>query len=225
MAPAVIDRSDHGAINSIGEVLASSTPLFAFEFDRVFGLVAPMSTIGINMLHQAKNRLDGKTYGSILLSQESFIANSNLPIPDPKKFFASLQNCFVRASFKCRENDSDVTKNGTHQTMILESDLQQFFKSLFNKGNFISDPFFHFPYPSLLVTSANTSGTPVITTIEEMTSFAREKEIPMIVTTGHSGKSKGSFPIIDFSTTPFNIARPGIRGQELLDIAKSLFEN
>jgi len=103
--------------------------------------------------------------------------------------------------------------------------LQQFFKSLFNKGNFISDPFFHFPYISFLVTSANISGTPVITTIEEMTSFAREKEIPMIVTTGHSVKPKGSFPIIDSSTTPFTIARPGIRDQELLEISKSLFEN
>ena len=223
MSPTVIDWSDHGAINCIGEVLTSSTPLFAFEFDRVYALVAPMSTIGINMLHHAKNRLDGKTYGSILLSQESFIANSNLPIPDPKKFFASLQNCFVRASFKYRENDSDVTKNGTHQTMILENPLHKFFQTLHHDSSINLEPFFQHAYPSFLVTSANISGTPVITTIEEMTSFAREKEIPIIVKTGLSGQFKGSFPIIDFTTTPFTIARAGIRDNELLEISKSLF--
>lgn len=221
MKPITVDWREGASIHQIVEVLSSELPVIAFEFDRVFGLVAPLSNGGVLALNKVKQRLPGKTYGSILLSEEAFMSNSKLHISNPEVFFTSINNCFIRSQFRCTKNTSEVTSHQTHQTLLPDSALKTFFANLHKQIPSTTESYFEHPFPSFLVTSANTSGMPVITSLAEMNSFAHEKGIPIIVSTGLSGRITGSFPILDFSNEPYSISRHGIRDQELFELCLS----
>lgn len=225
MKPITVDWGEASSIHRIVEVLSSELPIIAFEFERVFGLVAPFAEVGVLALNKVKQRLPGKTYGSILLSEEAFIQNSKLHISNPEAFFATITNCFIRSKFRCTKKTSDVTANETHQTLFPESLLKTFFANLHNQIQYTTESYFEFPFPSFLVTSANTSGMPVITSLEEMNSFAEENELPVIVSTGLSRGITGSFPILDFSTEPNAIARHGINDKALFELSLCHLKN
>jgi hypothetical protein len=207
------------------ETLTSSLPVFAFEFDRVFGLVAPFTPQGIDALNQTKKRLAGKTYGSIIADRNEFIANSLLPIANPRDFFSLLKNSFIRVPFKCFIQNSDVVCNGTHQALIADMRLSQFFQNLHKTAGLKPAEFFHFPYSSFLITSANFSGDKkgAIIHPEKIQEFCVATGIKTIVMTRLSNGNKGSYPILDLSQRPFTIARAGTNDNLLLNNAQRLF--
>jgi tRNA A37 threonylcarbamoyladenosine synthetase subunit TsaC/SUA5/YrdC len=200
-------------------VFESLFPVILIELPSVYALIAPPTSKGVEALHQAKQRIGGKFYGTAIGSLDLFMqAAKTDSLPDAfkneKRNLDYLEGAFIRLVFTDESISTPVIASGTHQALLLPSgSLRDFFTAMEAYGKDCTDNMI-FPdlsYTALLCTSANISGHPEgsITEFDKARSFALDRNISLFIRMGESTPKGGSFPIFSFRNNQCKLARNG----------------
>ncbi len=221
-----IKLTDSNFADSVYNVLCSENPVFILEFTGTFGLVAPNSILGAKALDQAKNRLNGKYYGSVFGNLEMFkkILPSHLK-SNTEKILSIFKRAFIRFDTNCKSPTSKVSKDGRHQVLIenlsLRNNIEKVEKLLTNR--YSTSDFFIENYQGLLCTSANISGDAngAITNVDQALKFANDRGVQLFVHTDMIILDIGSYPSFYLGKDNITIERKGFRDNEILSEARS----
>jgi hypothetical protein len=233
-----IDIDSSSLEEELLKLLNSEFPVFMLQLPPVFALIAPATQKGVNALNNSKSRIPGKYYGSAIgeLSKFMSIARKEF-LPDifqgSHHRLDFLESSFIRLRVTDENVESPVIKNGTHQGLLLEDSKERsIFRFIENSSNqFFSNPLYHgLHYHAPICTSANESGDPngAITDYDEAMHFAKDKNIPLIITNKKliKGSRSGSYPIFSFYKNTYSIQRHGHTEEAIIEkIPKSIIES
>lgn len=187
------------------------------QLPSVYTLVAAPTAQGVSQLNLLKNRLSGKNYGTVMGKTDGFLRNARAGAM-PRHFsefdrLEELQGAFVRTTFASKDFNSEVIRNGSHQSLILDGIHRKLFVQAEEKLADLSEPdlFGGCEVSSLICTSANLSGDPLgsITDRIRAEEFARERGIGLFVSCQEDQTSTGSYPIFEFNGDQVSIQRNG----------------
>jgi hypothetical protein len=234
MAFTQLDIHDSATHAHVLRVMKSDFPVALVQFPAVFALVAPSTELGVQALNRAKQRLDGKYYGSAIGSLEAF-ANLALVNALPTEFrsdvnaMRGLEGAFIRLDVSPSTTESAVVAKGTHQGLLLpdgpHTELFRFIENTFHSasGNSL---FAGAHYFAPLCTSANLSGDAAgsIVDLNRALSFAYNRDIELLITCNQLQKQEvGSYPIFAFRGNTYRIEREGPAKKRILQaIPKSI---
>jgi tRNA A37 threonylcarbamoyladenosine synthetase subunit TsaC/SUA5/YrdC len=207
------------------EVIHSENPVFMLQLPAVYALVAPSTSIGVAALHQAKQRLPGKLYGSAIGDLSTFLA---LAIPEklPDEFRSNpeaaqcMEGAFLRIKVDPAHVNTPAIHEGSHQGLLLpDGPIRRLFRFIEHEFEDRTDPVV-FPgkqYSAPLCTSANISGDPLGSIVDEERAFAfaEQQGISLIVTCQEAQHEKGSYPIFYFQGNQATIERQGPRVHDI----------
>ena len=212
-----VHLSDPEATPLACQTFGSARPVFMLQMPSVFALVAAPTTRGVQALDDAKQRLPGKTYGSLIGDLARFhalIALSKVPseFQDPS-MLDHFQGAFVRVPVGTEAERTAVLYEGTHQALLTQGHHRELFAALEAHCAPDAEPGLycgHF-YTAPLCSSANRSGAPggSITTLERAEEFAHAREIPLMVLCDPEPGELGSYPIFCVHPNRISLARPG----------------
>ena len=213
-----ISLQDPGVIEACLDAFSRS-PVLMVQFPEVFGLMALPTIDGIKGLHQTKQRLPGKYYGSVIGDSARFFSMEN---PEDKPEYLSspeeiqkLEGSIIRIKIGNQESSNGVCHRGSHQGLLyrpspirsLFTRLEAAFEPSADKDLFLG----HF-YTAPLCTSANLSGHPdgSITRLDVAREFGKNAGIPLLIRcTRESAGAKGSFPVFSLGKSGIIIERDG----------------
>ena len=217
--PKELDLAAPSAIDAALEVLRSERPVFMLELSSVHALVAPATALGARALDAAKERLPGKTYGSIIGSLDAF---HGLALPErlPSGFggserLALFEGAFVRIGVARPEVSTPVVRQGSHQGLLFpEGDPQRQLALALEAGLAeLAEPelFGGLRHSAPLCTSANLSGDPAgsITDEARAAEFARERGVGLWLRGAPDPSARGSYPIFALEADGVTVARDG----------------
>lgn len=211
----LIDITDPAAMG-IAEEAIRHHPILV-QLPTVFALLAAPTTEGARQLDQCKMRLEGKNYGTAIGSLHKFLAQAQqASLPESfntAQHFSCMEGSFIRLLFRHPRFQSKTIRNGTHQGLLLSGPFRKLFMRIENS-------FEHYPpdemwggnnYCAPLCTSCNISGhrEGSILSLDKAFAFARQRDIPFIITTKYTAEEKGSFPIFGFSREGVSVHRSG----------------
>lgn len=218
--------NDTLAVKESIRVFESSFPVILIELPSVFALIAPPTSKGVEALHHAKQRLDGKFYGTAIGSFDKFIKVAKADcMPDAfkqeKTDLHYLEGAFIRLVFSDVSISTPAISCGTHQGLLLPSGhLRDFFIRMedFIMDRYDNTVFNGLPYHALLCTSANISGDPEgsIIELEKARAFARERNIALFLRMESSTQKGGSFPIFSFMHNYCKLVRNGPNASRII---------
>lgn len=218
--------SNPQAVEAAIHVMRSKNPVFMIKLPAVYALVAPPTLEGVNALNNAKRRLPGKCYGSLIGRSEPFFELANRQqtpaklLSDPAKQEA-FQGAFIRLHTTTSDFGLSVIRDDTHQGLLLPvGPLRQFFVRIEDEFTpLTSTVFAPHPYKACLCTSANISGDPEgsITSFDRAMEFARLQKLPLVVHQEALVAETGSYPIIAVHRNHLSIERAGPGLQQILD--------
>jgi tRNA A37 threonylcarbamoyladenosine synthetase subunit TsaC/SUA5/YrdC len=229
-----MDIEDGDLLPVIAKILKRENPVFMLEMPTVYALVAPSTIAGVRAMNNAKRRLPGKVYGSVIGSFSNFLKLAtfkqvNSIFNGDLSFFSCLEGSFIRIPVASKNIDTPSINRGTHQGLLLsQGPLRTLFENI-EKLSHRQDTSAIFPmanYHAPLCTSANISGDPrgSITDIKQARIFADYANIDLIVRTNHEEQEKGSYPILSFEGNKISVERQGPGLQRILSGLPSLFE-
>lgn len=209
-----IDLNSPQLTETVKEIFLSAQPLIMLELRSVYGLLAPNTPAGILALNTCKNRLPGKTYGSISGNMESVRGLVGLP-PVPDNLFDGF---ILRLTLK-NQAPEKVSAGGKHQILFEKPAISKLVSELeqITIGAGLDLNFRNPDYAGPLCTSANLSGVigGAITELAEARAFCAERGINLLIHSGMLGEKKGSYPIFSFDGKSFKKERSGPGEEEL----------
>lgn len=225
----MVKEIDLQEVKAVEEALrAMEQGPFLLQLPAVVGLFAPPSRQGVRWLDQAKARLPGKNYGTVLGRLRTFHA---LAVPGslPACFedveqIRALEGAFLRIRVAGEDVQTPALRNGTHQSLLLpEGPHRRFFRDMEMAlaGREDPDLFGGRACAALLCTSANMSGDAdgSIVHLDRARAFARDRGIALFIRSSEASDVLGSYPILSFHSDHVSIERGG---PGLEDIASRL---
>jgi tRNA A37 threonylcarbamoyladenosine synthetase subunit TsaC/SUA5/YrdC len=198
-------------------VLRSERPVLMLEMSSVYALVAPATALGARALDSAKERLPGKTYGSIIGSLVAFHGLA-LQARLPSGFGES-----ERIGVAPPEVSTPVVRQGSHQGLLFpEGDPQRQLAIALEAGLAeLAEPelFGGLRCSAPLCSSANLSGDPAgsITDEARAAEFARERGVKLWLRGASDPSARGSYPIFQLEAEGVTVARDG-PGRERIEV-------
>lgn len=215
-APQLLIDINHPDAITIAKEAIHYHPILV-QLPTVFALLAAPTTEGARQLDDCKMRLEGKNYGTAIGSLQKFLAQAQ-PGSLPGSFntarhFSGMEGSFMRLLFRDADFQSKTIRNGTHQGLLLNGLFTKLFTAIENSfEDYQPDEMWDGNnYCAPLCSSCNISGHPdgSIVSLGKALEFAREREIPFIITTQHAAEEKGSYPIFGFRRDAVSIHREG----------------
>jgi hypothetical protein len=196
-----INIQDHHAIHEIIQVFQSDFPVAVLEFPKVFGLIAPHSTLGAQAIDRVKNRLPNKYYSSYIGDIHAF--NRLIPIETQNLIdFMNHENHSVFLRFELENYTREprpISFKGTHQVLLEDSNLRQFIIAIEKEleKSFSVSEFYKHNYQAPIISSLNISGSKqgAILDQEQALRFGKERGVPLFIHTGLMAEPLGSYPI------------------------------
>jgi tRNA A37 threonylcarbamoyladenosine synthetase subunit TsaC/SUA5/YrdC len=208
-------------------VLRSERPVLMLEMSSVYALVAPATALGARALDSAKERLPGKTYGSIIGSLVAFhglALQARLPSGfGESERLALFEGAFVRIGVAPPEVSTPVVRQGSHQGLLFpEGDPQRQLAIALEAGLAeLAEPelFGGLRCSAPLCSSANLSGDPAgsITDEARAAEFARERGVKLWLRGASDPSARGSYPIFQLEAEGVTVARDG-PGRERIEV-------
>jgi hypothetical protein len=219
--------------DALREVYYSDNPVFLIRYPSVFALMAPPTMLGAFALSKGKNRLPGKFYGSAIGSAESFFSMAydkhiSEKFLKNKSLLESLESCFIRIKTHDAQTETAAVNAGTHQGLLLpDGVLRDLFRTLEDWGKSLEDRSL-FPgknYTAPLCTSANISGDPAGSIVDEMRArdFAVSMHIRLMIHAEENQGEKGSYPVLAFDDSTVRVERGGPGLASILSMISGYF--
>lgn len=191
------------------------------DLGNVFALIGLPTVEGVSYLNEAKKRLSGKSYGSMVGSSLDFVSSSKLDNSSKELLNSNLKDlggCFLRLPWKSG-NETELMMNGTHQGLIMDEPYRSF--CLLMEERMKEDKTLNFfsEFRWLICSSANISGaiSGSITKENEALKFGIDRDIGLLVKFKNKNITgdKGSFPIYSIDNGSFKMERTGPNADEI----------
>jgi len=213
-----IELSDASALDAALDVLRGERPVFLLEMPAVHALVAPATKRGARALDEAKVRLPGKTYGSMIGEVGAFYELADPAVlPPPLRrpaAFAGFEGAFVRVRLRAAPVTTATVREGTHQGLMFADGAHRRFAAGLEDGlASMAEPdlFGGLAYTAPLCTSANLSGDSrgTITDEARAAAFARDRGVRLWIRAPRDVDARGSYPAFSLSREGFTVERDG----------------
>ncbi len=213
-----VELSDPSALGLALDVLRSANPVFLLRMPAVYALVAPPTVRGARALDAVKQRLPGKTDGSMIGARAAFRGRA-APAAHPPAFAeADALSCFEDAVVRLRlqgpPNSTAVVRDGSHQGLLFGAGAHRDFALGLEAG--LTDArepelFGGSVYTVALCTSANLSGDPQGSIVDESraAAFAQERGVQRWVRAPEGEGVPGSYPVFSLSSDGCTVERDG----------------
>lgn len=199
------------------DALQSAQGVALIELPTVFALFALPTQRGAAALDQAKQRLPGKNYGSVVGDIQRFAGlavSGSLPtaVADPADW-RFLEGNFIRLQIGPATLETPAVRGGTHQSLLLPAGPHRRLFSAIEAEHLgrRHELFGDLQVDAPLCTSANLSGHPEgsITRLDKARDFAQLLGLDLLVRQPAHDGERGSFTIVSLQGAKARIERRG----------------
>lgn len=213
----VVELDDPNVVDAVLD--ATRTGAFVLQLPSVFGLVARGTSTGARQLDRAKQRLPGKTYGSLMGARSAW--HQLAPYLDDGRLeqLSAIENCFVRCRIGPKTLSSAAVRAGTHQLIRLPAVYRALCAALERQTALDYSLYGGRLHRAPLASSWNLSGDEAgsITCPERALELARQRDIRLVVLAPEA-QGSGSYPIVEWTPSGPVPRRQGPGLQEVLDL-------